>query len=90
MYQEEFISLLDSNKTYDLILYDDSIIINHDYDLHKKGDILKLLNSIKLISGYKIPMVILTNKKYEDIDYIIKPVDELELNQILTKYLKEE
>lgn len=85
---EELINQIESNKTYDLILYSDTINTIKEYNIDNEN-IPHIISRLKLIAGYKIPLVIIGNKKYKNIDYIIKPLDIYELNNIILKYLKD-
>lgn len=86
---EELITQIDSNKIYDLILYSDTVNVIKEYIVNNEN-IPRIISRIRLIAGYKIPLVILGNKKYKNIDYIIKPVDKHELNNIMLKYLADD
>ncbi|MBO5096281.1 MAG: hypothetical protein J6B98_05355 [Bacilli bacterium] len=86
---EELITQIDSDKIYDLILYSDTVNVIKEYIVNNEN-IPRIVSRIKLIAGYKIPLVILGNKKYKNIDYIIKPIDKHELNSIMLKYLADD
>lgn len=86
---DELITQIDSDKIYDLILYSDTVNVIKEYIINNEN-IPRIISRIRLIAGYKIPLVILGNKKYKNIDYIIKPIDKHELNNIMLKYLADD
>lgn len=85
---EELITQISGDKTYDLILYSDTVNVIKEYTVNNEN-VLQIISRIKLVAGYKIPIVILGNKKYKNVDYIIKPIDENELNVIMLRYLED-
>lgn len=83
------ISKIKNNEHYDIILMD---------DMMPKLSGSETLQELKKIGDFKIPVVALTanaisgmREKYLSIgfqDYLSKPIDKLELNRVLTKFLK--
>lgn len=86
----ECIELIKSGKHYDLILMDDMMP-------HKNGT--ETLHELKEIKGFNIPVVSLTANaltgmkekflKEGFLDYLSKPINKVELNRVLLKFLKE-
>ena len=85
----ECIDLIKEGREFDLILLD---------QMMPGLTGVETLNELKNIPGFKTPIVILTadamvGKKEEYInagfdDYLSKPIDKLELNKVLNKFLK--
>ena len=84
----ELNELLNSNKTFDLIILSDTIdgIENYDIDNFKIT-----IGKFSLIAGYKLQIVIasINNYKDESIDNITIPISKTNLDDIMVKYLKE-
>ncbi len=86
---EECIELLKNNSNFDLIMLD-QMMPGMDGD--------EVLENLKKIDNFNIPVVVLTadaiegqKEKYLSMgfdDYISKPIDKLELNRVLEKFLK--
>ena len=86
---EETLELLKKDKSFDLILLD---------DMMPKMSGTETFNKIKEDKLYEGPVVVLTanaltgeKEKYLEIgfdDYLAKPIEKLELNRVLKKYLK--
>lgn len=83
---------LNSNKSYDLILLDDVIPNFNDEKnlLLERNKSLK--ENIKSSSGYDIPIILISsnrdNIKDDFDDCLEKPIDKVELDEIINKYLK--
>ena len=85
----ECISMIESGRTFDLILLD---------QMMPEISGVETLHKLKEIEGFNIPVVVLTadaivGKKEEYLslgfdDYLSKPIDTEELSRILKKYLK--
>ena len=88
---DECIDLINSGKKYDLILLD---------QMMPEMDGIETLHELKKIKGFNTPVVVLTadaivgvKEKYLNEgfdDYLSKPIDVKELNQLLKKYLRKE
>jgi len=89
---EECLAILDKDTNFDLILMDDLMP-------NMSGrECLKILKKIQRVSGYYIPVVVLTANAVSGMkekylldgfeDYLAKPIDKYELDRILKKYLK--
>ena len=88
----ECLDILDKYTNFDLILMDDLMP-------NMSGtETLDILKKIERVEGFEIPVVVLTanavtgvKKKYLDKgfdDYLSKPIDRVELDRVLKKYLK--
>lgn len=81
---------LSDNKTYDMVMIDDTIY-NNEKDFES-------IKSVKSFSGYDIKLVILaSDDRVNDCEiyieegfdeYIIKPINKKNINYIMKKYLK--
>ena len=89
---QECLDILDKDTRFDLILMDDLMP-------NMSGtETLDVLRKIERVSGYYIPVVVLTanattgmKEKYLENgfdDYLAKPIDREELDKVLKKYLK--
>lgn len=97
--EEEMYQKLNEDKIYDLILIDDIIPKFNDLFNEKQDKRTNTINNIKKKSGYDIPIIIMVTennnnleKKYLDLgfnNYLSKPVNKGNLNNILIKYLKD-
>lgn len=97
--EEEMYQKLNEDKIYDLILIDDIIPKFNDLFSEKKDKRTNTISNIMKKSGYDIPIVIMVTEnnnnleeKYLDLgfkDYLSKPVNKGNLNNLLIKYLKE-
>ena len=86
---EECLTLIKNNETFDLILMD---------DMMPKMSGTETFHKLKEIDNFNIPVIALTanaisgmREKYLNEgfdDYLSKPIQKSELNQILNKYLK--
>lgn len=84
---------LSSNRTYDLVLIDDVVDSNVDYNENEYN--IKLL---KRFTGYEFKGIIMLSKSKEENkkeyldngfdDYIIKPINKKNINELMSKYLK--
>lgn len=84
----ECIDRIKNGEVYDLILLD---------DMMPKMSGVETLTNLKQIEGFNIPTVALTANAIEGMkekylesgfdDYLAKPIDKLELNKIIVKYL---
>ncbi len=88
---QECVDLISSGKKYDLILLD---------QMMPEMDGIETLHELKKIDGFNTPVIVLTadaivgvKEKYLNEgfdDYLSKPIDVKELNQLLKKYLRKE
>lgn len=88
---DECIDLINSGKKYDLILLD---------QMMPEMDGIETLHELKKIKNFNTPVIVLTadaivgvKEKYLNEgfdDYLSKPIDVKELNQLLKKYLRKE
>ena len=84
----ECIDRIKNGEIYDLILLD---------DMMPKMSGVETLTNLKQIEGFNMPVVALTANAIEGMkekylasgfdDYLAKPIDKLELNKIIVKYL---
>lgn len=84
---------LSSNKTYDLVFMNDII---DSYDSYREG--IYNIRLLKTFAGYKFKSIIILSQSKEKQkekylesgfdDYIIKPINKKNINEILVKYLK--
>jgi len=91
-FEEDFLELINSDKTYDLFLYNDEVVFEH-YALNNEDNIKNSLNRLRLIAGYRLPFVVITSDdKYinSNVEFLINPLDKKQLNLIITKHLKED
>lgn len=95
---EDMFKKLSTNKTYDLILIDDIIPKFNNLFNQKVEKRLGIVDNILKSAGYEIPVVIMVTPNNEKLEekyisvgfnnYLMKPVNKGNLNDILSQYLK--